>query len=115
MKALSIKEPWLSLIVEGKKTIETRMWKGTHSGDLLLVGSKRPAGRFSGVAACIVFIQCIRPMTEADEAAACCELYEGAYSWVFTNVRKVKPFPIIERLGLYEVPDEIIRQNQIEF
>lgn len=42
-------------------------------------------------------------MTKADEKAACCEVYSGAWSWVLENIRLVKPFPVKGRLGLYEV------------
>jgi hypothetical protein len=39
LKALSIKEPWITLIAEGRKTIETRVWATSYRGPLLLVGS----------------------------------------------------------------------------
>ena len=42
MKALSIKEPWATLILEGKKTIETRTWKTNYRGEILLCASKNP-------------------------------------------------------------------------
>lgn len=44
MKAISIKEPWLSLIFNGEKVYETRTWLTKYRGPLLLVGSKAPAG-----------------------------------------------------------------------
>jgi ASCH domain. len=40
MKAISLKEPWASLMLEGKKTIETRVWKTNYRGKLLLCASK---------------------------------------------------------------------------
>ena len=42
MKALSIKQPWAELILEGKKTIEIRSWKTKHRGYFIIHSSKRP-------------------------------------------------------------------------
>lgn len=108
MKALSIREPWISLIASGKKTIETRTWSTKYRGPLLLVGSKKPNGIYSGLAACIVYLKDCRPMTKEDEAEACCEIYENAYSWILGDLQRVVHIKIQGRLGLYEVPDQRI-------
>ena len=113
MKALSIKEPWLTLILNGSKLIETRTWKTTHRGDLLLVGSKRPTGNYAGKAACVVNLVDCRPMVADDEQDAKCQVYEGAYSWVLDDVRPIVPFAVRGHLGLYEVPDELIEGRYI--
>ena len=42
MKAVSVKQPWASLIAEGNKTIETRTWPTNYRGDLLICASKKP-------------------------------------------------------------------------
>lgn len=39
MKALSIKQPWASLIIEKFKPIENRSWKTSHRGKLLIHAS----------------------------------------------------------------------------
>lgn len=41
MKALSIRQPWASLIISGAKDIENRTWSTTHRGPLLIHASKR--------------------------------------------------------------------------
>ena len=41
MKALSVKEPWASLIRSGKKTIETRTWNTNYRGKLLICTSQK--------------------------------------------------------------------------
>ena len=56
MKALSIKEPYISEIISGEKTMEYRSWPTKHRGDLLLCGSASPKGDYAGVAACVVEI-----------------------------------------------------------
>lgn len=40
MKALSVKQPWASLIAEGIKSIEVRSWTTDHRGPLLICVSK---------------------------------------------------------------------------
>ena len=53
MKTLAIRQPWITLIAEGDKTIEVRSWPTAHRGPLLLVAAAAnlPAG------AAIVLIQ----------------------------------------------------------
>ena len=40
MKALTVLEPWATLIVEGKKIIETRNWDTDYRGKILIHSSK---------------------------------------------------------------------------
>lgn len=44
MQALSLMQPWASLVVMGIKTIETRRWQTGHRGPLLIHASQRKAG-----------------------------------------------------------------------
>jgi len=104
MKALSIKEPWISLIAEGKKTIETRKWTTVYRGPVLLVGSKLPFGKYAGLACVVADIVDCKPMTKEDEEKACCPVYDKACSWFLSNVRVLKkPFAVKGQLGLYNV------------
>lgn len=41
MKALSIRQPWASLIAEGHKTMELRMWKTDYRGMVAIHASKK--------------------------------------------------------------------------
>lgn len=109
MKSLSIKNPWITLIAHGYKTIETRKWKTSYRGELLLVGSKRPKGPFAGMAACLVELVDCRPMRPSDEEQAYCHIYPGDYSWILQNIRRVQPVSITGRLGIYEVPDDLVK------
>ena len=96
MKALSVKQPWASMIATGAKTIETRVWQTDYRGDLLIVSTKKPElpGFPSGQALCFAKLVNCRPMIASDEAAARCKLYEGAYSWVLAEIRQIKPFAV---------------------
>ncbi len=118
IKTLSVKQPWAWAIAEGLKTIETRKWCPNHRGDILIAASLRPDKIFLewlisqrgidilgeieyGKAIAIVELLHCRPMTRADESFALCPVYPGAYAWVLGNVRKIEPYPVKGRLGLY--------------
>lgn len=72
MKAISIKQPWASLVAAGHKTVECRTWKTAYRGPLLICSSK---GDFEindglvspgGMALGVVELIDISPMTKAD-------------------------------------------------
>ena len=110
MKALSVRQPWASMIAQGSKTIETRTWPTKHRGDLLIVSSKQPKIDHlpTGQALCVVRLYDCRPMTRDDEPKARSQRYEGAWAWCFANVRPVEHVHIRGTLGIYEVNrDEI--------
>ncbi len=44
MKALTIKQPWASLIVHGIKNIENRTWKTNYRGRILIHASAKDSG-----------------------------------------------------------------------
>jgi hypothetical protein len=103
MKALSVKQPWANLIASGEKTIETRTWATDYRGELLIVSSRKPPIEPAGHAVAVATVIDCRRMTKADEAAARCRVYPGAYSWVLANVQRIKPFPVKGQLGIFEV------------
>jgi hypothetical protein len=107
LKALSIKEPWASLILSGKKTIETRTWTTRYRGSLLICASKKPDSPIAGMAVAVADVVDSRPMTRKDERKACCKVYDDAKSWVLENVRPIKPFPVSGKLGLFDVEHRI--------
>lgn len=44
MKAISLLQPWATLVVLGVKTIETRSWGTRHRGEILIHASQGKAG-----------------------------------------------------------------------
>ena len=111
MKALSLRQPWASMIADGRKTIETRTWRTHYRGALAIHASARPhADLPTGGIIAVARLLCCRPMTPADEDAACIELYDGAYAWLLADVRPVPPLPCKGRLGLWTPPADIIRK-----
>lgn len=103
MKALSIQEPWATRIAQGKKTIETRTWKTSYRGPILLCASKKPEGPLAGKAFALARIVDCRPMTKADEEAAYCEIYERANSWQLEGIINIVPYYQKGALSLFEV------------
>ena len=103
MKALSVRQPWASLIARGIKTIETRTWPTRYRGELLVVSTARPAIHPCGQALCVARLFDCRPMRKGDWLAAHCPEYHGAYAWVLDGVKPISPFPVKGRLGIYDI------------
>lgn len=101
--ALSVQQPWASMIASGQKTIETRTWRTSLRGDLLICSSKSPKIDPAGFALAVVRLVDCRAMTEDDEWEARCEFYSGAFAWVLDDLRRIEPFPVKGRLGLFSV------------
>jgi hypothetical protein len=109
IKALSLTQPWANMIAAGQKTIETRRWKPAYRGLLLIcatrqrvLGCEGPYGK----AVAIVDLADVRPMIEADEAKACCDLYPGAYAWRLYKITPLGPeeqFDVRGQPSLFEV------------
>ena len=112
MKAVSIKQPWASLIAAGVKTLEIRQWPTEHRGPLLIVSSRRPVidGHRHGEALCVVNVVDCRRMTRDDPPFACIrDFYFDHYSWVLRDVRLIEPFGVMGQLRLFDVPDKLIK------
>lgn len=115
MKALTVKQPWASLIASGQKTIETRTWATNYRGDLLIVSAARPKIEPAGFAVAVVSLVDCRPMTKEDETAACTPVYPKAHAWIFANTRKIAPFPARGARRVYDVPvreDQLLKENR---
>jgi hypothetical protein len=115
MKALSVQQPWANMLACGIKTIETRTWRTHYRGPVLICASQRLAPVLCllwtptvprGVMLAVADLVDCRPMTEADEDAACYYYTDRLFSWVFANVRPVAQRPVKGRLSLFDVPDE---------
>ncbi len=105
MKALSVRQPWASLIASGKKTIEVRSWRTHYRGPLLICAAKRPSGLGPiGVALAVVNLLDVRRFKPGDARAACVEATGDDFAWVLGNVRRIDPFPVAGKLKMFDVP-----------
>lgn len=114
MKAISIKQPWASLVAAGHKTVECRTWKTHYRGPLLICSSK---GDFEindgliapgGMALGVVELIDVRPMTKADlEPAYLPEDWHNdalkGFAWHVKKLYEIKPFPVTGKLNLFSV------------
>jgi hypothetical protein len=106
MKAISIQQPWATLICAGIKRAEVRTWQTKHRGDLLIVSSKYPVypGLPGGMALCIVELMDCQLMTEADSTDACIPYQPGFYVWLLDNIRPLeKSFRVRGQQKFYDV------------
>jgi len=134
MKALSLWEPWASLMACGAKKVETRSWPTHYRGQLLICASLRKidavglealdtakaAGAARGVyvqelkygqAVCVVrLIRCDRIVPFAPSALEhqLGDYTPGRFAWVTTDLRHIWPFKVHGRQGLFDVADELI-------
>ena len=108
MKCISVKQPWATKIANGCKTIETRTWSTNYRGPLAIASSKKPCicpKRIypAGCVVCVVKLIDCRPMTAYDEAAACCDLYDGAWAWILEDIKKIEPRKVKGQLSIYDI------------
>lgn len=113
MKVLTIKEPWASLILSGKKTIETRTWKTDYRGKVLLHASNNPKSEISGCIFAVAEIIGCMPMVKDDEKFACCSIYPKAQSWFLDNVRPTELKKIKGKLGLWNLNCELRQKGEL--
>lgn len=117
MKALAVRQPWASAIMDGVKTIELRTWKTDYRGPLAIVASGKPckmedgeilpAGGIIGT----VDLVDIRPLVPSDWKGACvykkdivAGVYSRHYAWVLKNPRPLDTMiPCKGKLHLFEV------------
>ncbi len=95
MKALSARAPHAQALVAGAKTIEWRDWATVHRGPLLIHESSI-GGRGAIVG---------RVRLDAIERV------DGRCAWhVSSPVAFARPIPCRGRLGVFEVPDDVVRR-----
>ena len=131
MKAISIWEPWASLMACGAKKNETRIWFTKYRGPLLICAAKRcrdaaglealrcavkqgygPYMKY-GMAVCVVTLFGCIPTVEAmdseDLELALGNYMPGRFAWLTNNLRQIKPFPVTGKQGLFNVDDSLIQ------
>jgi hypothetical protein len=134
MRALSLYEPWATLIALGEKRYETRSWSTTYRGPLLICASKRrlpiyqypPIGKVQlalnkvnllldnlnwGRAVCWLDLIEIYQTEQVFLEPMGTEQYFGDFSpgrfaWKLENVRRFKAPPVVRgKQGLFNVND----------
>jgi hypothetical protein len=136
MKAISLWQPWAHLMAIGAKQNETRSWPTNHRGWLAIHAAKKwtreiqalcetqpfeqyvngvPGGLVTGAIVAVVRLHtCIEitttnaPNTEEFHFG---DYTPGRFMWRTTDRTQLPtPIPFKGRQGLFEVPDELLRE-----
>ena len=113
--ALSIRQPWASLIVNGHKDIENRSWSTKFRGKFLVHAGKRfdgegyewvqdnfritlpERGEFQrgGIVGVAELVDCVERHRS--------KWFSGDYGFVLKNARRLRFYPMPGRLGFFKV------------
>jgi hypothetical protein len=113
MRALSIRQPWIDLILRGEKDVENRSWSTRHRGPLLLHASRtvevaraREYGLSDFVTGHILGIVEVLDCTK--EVRSQWHI-PGYYGWYLATPRRFTvPIPYRAQVGLFHVGDEVL-------
>ena len=102
--AISIHQPYASMIADGVKVIELRTWATVHRGPILICSTKRPIvpDLPNGVALCIVDVIDCRPMKPSDAILAHHDYRPGLIAWCLANPRRVEQVPVRGQQRLFQ-------------
>ncbi|MDZ8264250.1 ASCH domain-containing protein [Nostoc sp. ChiQUE01b] len=127
MKALSVRQPWVWAIIYALKDIENRGWPIHYRGDILIHAAKtctkkayfeakefcQGMGVLSPELKSLRRGQVIGIVTIVDcrfsQVASGWGISEQ-YHWQLENPREITPIPYIGRLGIFEVPDDLVME-----
>lgn len=110
MKAITIKQPFASLIAFQEKTIEYRTWATEYRGPLLICAGAKPFfdGEETlpfGVAVAIVQLSGIEPFTTSHLIASGLTDMPGrpGFAWRLTGAKEIEPFRVAGQQRLFDV------------
>jgi hypothetical protein len=125
--ALSVRQPWASLLVFGLKTIEIRSWTTQYRGRLFIHASRTPDDlamrRFrldsaptGALIGTVELVDIERMTTEsweelADDHLQVGPFVPGSYGWHLRNpILLPKPIPVSGNRGLFPVSPELLAE-----
>lgn len=126
MKAISVRQPWANLIIEGKKKLDLRTYKINYTGPIAIHASSTveledcvrfefdpdqlPKGAVIGIVDLVEVSELDKLIYQQRE-----ELHlkhrkyrSGLYGWLFNNPRALAtPLKFHGRQGVFNIPDEL--------
>jgi|TARA_Y100000294_G_C8548975_1_gene334448 hypothetical protein len=116
---LSVKQPFASLIVLGKKSIECRVWKTNFRGKIFIHSSKGESKEklfnvnknllnkkiFSlkgFILGSVEIIDCKKIHKESSKQAKF-KINKKYWGWILKNHKRIKPIPYKGKLGIFKV------------
>lgn len=114
MKAISIRQPYAYLIVNGNKDIENRNWKTKQRGRVLVHASKQideEAVKRYGLEEMYFNTGCIIGSVEIADCVTESESrwFTGKYGFVLKNPEKITPFKYKGQLNFFNVEEDILK------
>lgn len=128
MSALSIKQPFASLVVFGIKPLEIRSRQTHYRGQIVVCASRQPypgmmhhperqgvilpavdyvrdMGELAPVGQAVGMVDIVgcRPMRPEDAELALVDYRPGLWAWELANPVEIDPFPVVGQLGLFKV------------
>ena len=135
MKALSLLQPWASLVAVGAKKIETRSWRTNYRGPLAIHASRgwtmesqdlcdrfrfnlETALPFGAIIATADLIDCMSTsdltLTLTMKERAFGDYSPGRFAWILANVHRLDaPIHCKGRLGIWDVPAQILARHAV--
>jgi hypothetical protein len=107
MKALTLQEPFATLVANGTKYVENRSWSpfrrnGIQPGDRIAI---HRGGKDGAIIATAVVADVVPPVVALAVLPSQEEYIGGPLCWVLTHIRKLRnPIPCKGRLGLWDAP-----------
>lgn len=133
MKALTICEPWATLIADGHKRVENRTWRTTHRGPLAIHAGKSLArytelarapdafrARYGvplparatlrpGAVLAIATLEDVVTLTDLVDGFGWHRFAEGPWCWLLCDVRPLPvPLPWSGQQMLWNIPDNVL-------
>lgn len=112
MRALSVRNPYATMIMSEQKPYEFRTWQTDYRGDLLICSSANPkmVNMISGHALCVVRLNDIEKITSKNYKKFDLDSKPDGkmYAWQLTDIRLVKPFAVKGKLNFFDVDDSLI-------
>lgn len=124
IKALTVKNPYATMIAEGRKTIEVRSRRTKYRGDLVITSSAKPMipGMYSGATLARVEIYDVKPVRELTTKEweqtgieSNRDEFRDCFAWMLRNPRRLVEMPVKGNLGIFNLeihPDDLVEYPQ---
>jgi ASCH domain len=142
VKAISLWQPWASLIILGYKHFETRSWPTSYRGKLLICSAKKDSEDLhstylylaeqcgidttkypwkalpKGYAVAICdLVDCVKMTpafiaSQSETQLRCGDWKPGRFAWKLENIQPIEPIPIRGKQGLWDVDLPMLEQIQ---
>ena len=136
MRAISLRQPWATWVVQGKKTMEIRTWTVSYRGPMAIHASQtvnrevcRANGidpdrlTLGGVVGLVDLVDVIELDASSFQANQSRHMAQGMfdapragerlYGWVLQNAQELAdPIPYHGRIGLFNLPDALLAPGE---